>query len=103
MNFISKKKRNRNCTRNSNLSRYFTSKSIRGNLIPEIRQHEFQGLFGIAVAEINPPAGMYSRTWGYSEHDVAEGIHRPLRASCLTISGLSENVNLTLLALDLMV
>ena len=72
-------------------------------MIPEIRQHEFQGLFGIAVAEINPPAGMYSRTWGYSEHDVAEGIHRPLRASCLTISGLSENVNLTLLALDLMV
>ncbi len=72
-------------------------------MIPEIRQYEFQGLFGIAVAEINPPAGMYSRTWGYSEHDVAEGIHRPLRASCLTISGLSENVNLTLLALDLMV
>ena len=71
--------------------------------IPEIRQHEFQGLFGVAVAEINPPAGMYSRTWGYSEHDIADGIHRPLRASCLAISDLSENVNLTLLALDLMV
>ncbi len=72
-------------------------------MIPEICQHEFQGLFGIAVGEINPPSGMYSRTWGYSEHDVADGIHRSLRASCLTISGLSENVNLTLLALDLMV
>jgi len=72
-------------------------------LIPEIRQHEFQGLFGVAVAEIDPLAGMYSRTWGYSEHDIADGIHRPLRASCLAISDLSENVNLTLLALDLMV
>ena len=72
-------------------------------MIPEIRQHEFQGLFGIAVAEINPPAGMYSRTWGYSEHDIADGIHRPLRASCLAISDLSEKVNLTLLAFDLMV
>ena len=72
-------------------------------MIPEIHQHEFQGLFGVAVAEINPPTGMYSRTWGYSEHDIADGIHRPLRASCLTISGLSEKVNLTLLALDLMV
>ena len=71
--------------------------------IPEIRQHEFQGLFGVAVAEINPPAGMYSRTWGYSEHDIAVGIHRPLRASCLAISDLSEKVNLTLLAFDLMV
>ncbi len=71
-------------------------------MIPEIRQHEFQGLFGVAVAEINPPAGMYSRTWGYSEHDIADGIHRPLRASCLAISDLSEKVNLTLLALDLM-
>ena len=70
--------------------------------IPEIRQHEFQGLFGVAVAEINPLAGMYSRTWGYSEHDIADGIHRPLRASCLAISDLSEKVNLTLLALDLM-
>ena len=70
--------------------------------IPDIRQPEFQGLFGIAVAEINPPAGMYSRTWGYSEHDIADGIHRPLRASCLAISDLSEKVNLTLLALDLM-
>ena len=72
-------------------------------MIPEIRQHEFQGLFGVAVAEINPPAGMYSRTWGYSEHDIADGIHRPLRASCLAISDLSEKVNLTLLAFDLMV
>ncbi|MDG2197387.1 MAG: hypothetical protein P8O70_10925 [SAR324 cluster bacterium] len=71
-------------------------------MIPEIHQQEFQGLFGVAVAEINPPTGMYSRTWGYSEHDVADGIHRPLRASCLTISGASEKENLTLLALDLM-
>jgi hypothetical protein len=46
---------------------------------------------------------MYSRTWGYSEHDIADGIHRPLRASCLAISDLSEKVNLTLLAFDLMV
>ena len=72
-------------------------------MIPEIHQHEFQGLFGVAVAEINPPSGMYSRTWGYSEHDIADGLHRPLRASCLTISCLSEKANLTLLALDLMV
>jgi hypothetical protein len=73
------------------------------NLIPEITQYELQALVGVAVAEINPPAGMYSRTWGYSEHDVADGIHRPLRASCLTISSLSGEVKLYLLALDLMV
>ncbi len=72
-------------------------------MIPEIHQQEFKGLFGVAVAEINPPAGMYSRTWGYSNHDVADGIHRPLRASCLTVSDLSEKINLTLLGLDLMV
>ena len=71
-------------------------------MIPAIYQQEFKGLFGAAVAEINPPAGMYSRTWGYSNHDVADGIHRPLRASCLTISDLSEKLNLTLLVLDLM-
>ena len=72
-------------------------------MIPAIYQQEFKGLFGAAVAEINPPAGMYSRTWGYSNHDVADGIHRPLRASCLTVSDLSEKLNLTLLVLDLMV
>ena len=72
-------------------------------MIPAIYQQEFKGLFGVAVAEINPPAGMYSRTWGYSNHDVADGIHRPLRASCLTVSDLSEKLNLTLLVLDLMV
>ena len=49
-------------------------------------QNEFTGLIGVAHTEINPPSGMYVRTWGSSKHDTADGIHRPLRATCLAIA-----------------
>lgn len=70
--------------------------------IPPLEQNEFSGLIGVETTEINPPAGMYARTWGSSEHDIAEGIHRPLRATCLAIAHEAGAVPLFFITLDLM-
>lgn len=70
--------------------------------IPALQQHEFSGLIGVDTTEINPPKGMYARTWGSSNHDVAEGIHRPLRASCLAFCDTKGSEPLFFITLDLM-
>jgi hypothetical protein len=64
-----------------------------------IRQSEFKGEIGVGRADITPPAGIYARSWGSAKHDAAEGIHRPLVATCLTFRG--DGTELTLLCLDL--
>lgn len=46
----------------------------------------FVGRIGVARADITPPAGIFSRTWGAAAHDVAESVHRPLTLSALTFS-----------------
>lgn len=61
----------------------------------------FSGLIGCARGDITPPAGIYSRCWGAAAHDVAEGIHRPLRLAALTIQSKAEDSPLVLIAADL--
>ena len=52
-----------------------------------IRQSEFKGEIGVAKADITPPDGIYSRSWGSAKHDAAEGIHRPLYVTSMFIRG----------------
>jgi len=66
-------------------------------------QHEFSGLIGAARARIDPPEGMYARTWGSSAHDIAEGSHRPLYATALAVSDGASGSMLWFLGVDLMV
>ena len=55
--------------------------------LPVISHPEFAGDIGIGRTDITPPTGIYSRSWGCAEHDTAEGIHRPLLASCVLLAG----------------
>lgn len=71
--------------------------------IPPLAQNEFTGLIGVAHTEINPPEGMYARTWGSSSHDIAEGQHRPLRASCVAMASDERTRPVVFITLDLMV
>jgi len=65
-----------------------------------VRHPGFRGRIGVATREITPPLGIHARTWGSAKHDKAEGVHRPLMASCLLFRGASNNHELALLALD---
>ena len=75
----------------------------RNHTIPPLVQNEFRGSIGIARAEINPPEGMYARTWGCANHDIADGLHRSLHATCLAILPAGEGSPLYLVTVDLMV
>src|SRR5579871_6793276 len=66
-----------------------------------LRQSEFAGLAGAAREAITPPVGIYGRLWGSAKHDVAEGIHKPLLATCLCLSDVGGAHPVALLALDL--
>ena len=66
-----------------------------------IRHSEFKGQIGVARADITPPAGIYARSWGSALHDAAEGIHRPLVATCLYFRGGDPELELYLLCFDL--
>lgn len=68
-----------------------------------LEQNEFSGLIGVEKTDITPPEGMYARTWGSSKHDIAEGIHRPLRATCLVIATGDGTDPVFFITLDLMV
>jgi len=69
-----------------------------------LRHPEFHGRIGVASKQITPPVGVYSRTWGSAAHDVAEGVHRPLLASCLVVRDLAGgSTELVLIALDALV
>ncbi len=35
--------------------------------------------FGIARRDVTPPVGIFHRFWGAATHDVASGVHRPIR------------------------
>jgi hypothetical protein len=64
-------------------------------------QHpEFHGRIGVSRREITPPLGIHSRTWGSAVHDVAEGVHRPLLATCVVLRKLSGDMELVLITLD---
>ena len=66
-----------------------------------ISHSEFKGQIGVARADITPPAGIYARSWGSALHDAAEGIHRPLVATCLYFRGGDPELELYLLCFDL--
>src|SRR5215471_2442692 len=71
------------------------------DLLPPDTQPEFHGLIGTAREDITPPVGIYARNWGAAEHEVAEGIHRPLTATVLTLRRDVNEPPLVLVALDL--
>ena len=66
-------------------------------------QPEFHGLIGVARREMTPPPGMYARSWGSATHDIAEGVHQPLLATCLVFQDLQRRTELVMLAIDVMV
>ena len=68
-----------------------------------LRHPEFHGRIGLSRREITPPLGIYSRTWGSATHDVAEGVHRPLFASCLLLRTLNGTGELVVITLDALV
>jgi len=68
-----------------------------------LRHPEFRGRMGVARAEITPPIGIYARTWGSAKHDQAEGVHRPLLATCLTFQDVRGGDELILITLDVMI
>lgn len=61
----------------------------------------FSGVIGVARADITPPVGIYARSWGAAVHDVAEGIHKPLTLTALTLQETSDSQPLVLVAADL--
>ena len=61
----------------------------------------FAGKIGFAQSEITPPVGIYARNWGAAQHDVAEGIHRPLHARVLALQSDDDRKPLLLISLDL--
>ena len=65
-----------------------------------LKHAEFHGRIGIARTAITPPVGIYSRTWGSAQHDVAEGVHRPALASCLVFRDLAGNNELIFITMD---
>jgi hypothetical protein len=57
--------------------------------------------FGFARRDITPPAGIYHRMWGASLHDRAEGVHRPLTLSALSLASAASGAgSVTLIAID---
>ena len=54
---------------------------------------------GVARADITPPVGIYSRMWGAAKHDLAEGVHRPLSATVLSLKPVAGD-HLILVSLD---
>ena len=60
----------------------------------------FTGLIGVARRDITPPAGVYARNWGAAAHDIAEGVHRPLLCTVLTVRSDGNQNPLVLAAID---
>src|SRR2546427_10043083 len=61
----------------------------------------FSGLIGVAREDITPPAGIYARNWGASNHDRATGIHRPLTLTAVTFQAHDSESPLLLISADL--
>ncbi|HLJ55185.1 MAG TPA: hypothetical protein VKT77_09095 [Chthonomonadaceae bacterium] len=61
----------------------------------------FTGLIGAARVDITPPAGIYFRNWGAATTDVADGVHRPLTATAISLRAEPDAAPLALVSLDL--
>ena len=66
----------------------------------KLKHAEFHGRIGTARTVVTPPVGIYSRTWGSAQHDVAEGVHRPAVASCLVFQSLAGDSELVFITMD---
>lgn len=71
------------------------------NLPRPFRHASFSGRIGIARADVTPPIGIYARSWGAAKHDEAQGIHRPLTLTALTLAGSTSDQPLILVDTDL--
>ena len=65
-----------------------------------LRHPEFRGRLGFARAEITPPNGIYARLWGSAKHDIAEGVHQPMLASCMVLASEKGAGELVLISFD---
>ena len=61
---------------------------------------EFRGRIGLSRSDITPPVGIYSRMWGSATHDIADGVHQPLYASCMVLRSETTADELMLITLD---
>jgi hypothetical protein len=61
----------------------------------------FSGIIGVSRRDITPPSGINARNWGAAAFDVAQGVHRPLLATALTLQAATDQPPLALVALDL--
>ncbi len=61
----------------------------------------FAGWIGVGREDITPPVGIYARNWGAAEHEVAEGVHRPLTMTALTLQRNPDDPPLVFIAADL--
>ena len=61
---------------------------------------EFKGRIGFARAEVTPPAGIYARLWGSAKHDIAEGVHQPMQATCMLLASEKGAPELVLISVD---
>jgi len=62
----------------------------------------FRGVIGVGRQDITPPVGIHARNWGAATHDVADGVHRPLTLTALTIERSRIDMPLVLISADLM-
>ncbi|HEY8665096.1 MAG TPA: hypothetical protein VIL86_00455 [Tepidisphaeraceae bacterium] len=69
--------------------------------LPPFRHPSFHGRIGVAREDITPPAGIYSRNWGAAQHDIADGVHRPLTLTALTLQSGPDQPPLVLMTADL--
>jgi hypothetical protein len=69
---------------------------------PRPFQHAaFAGFIGVAREDITPPVGIYYRNWGAAKHDAAEGIHRPMTLTALTLQEEPTSAPLVLVEADI--
>lgn len=55
----------------------------------------------MARRDITPPVGIYARSWGAAEHDVASAIHRPLTLTAAVFQETPARLPVALIAMDL--
>src|SRR5665647_1248983 len=66
-----------------------------------IKHPSFSGIIGVAQENITPPVGIYARSWGAAQYDIAEGIHSPLMLVCQTFQSSKQEKPLVLISADL--
>jgi hypothetical protein len=68
--------------------------------LPEVMPHEGMALIGIFRREITPPAGIYGRMWGASNHDISEETHKPLYVTAFSMQSQPTDMPAFLITVD---